>query len=123
VTWGSFNRHALIRLPIQAKTEDGRAVTPPTIEFRLPDGSAHPYLLLTGVAQAMLLGRETDDLDGLLARAEAQPDGSASAEATQVPRGATEIAGELERHHDALEQGDVFPKGMIAEAIRRLRRT
>ena len=54
VTWGRFNRHALIRLPIQATTADGRAVTPPTVEFRLPDGSANTYLLLTGVVTVIL---------------------------------------------------------------------
>ncbi len=54
IVWGEFDRSALVRLPIVARTEDGRPVSPPTIEFRLPDGSAHPHLLLAGVAQVMV---------------------------------------------------------------------
>ena len=44
ITWGAFNRHALVRLPLAAATAEGRVVSPPTLEFRLPDGSAHPHL-------------------------------------------------------------------------------
>ena len=53
VFWGEFNRKALVRLPLVATTEENRRVGVPTVEFRLPDGSAHPYLLLAGIAQAM----------------------------------------------------------------------
>ena len=53
IVWGEYDRSALVRLPMNATTEDGRVVSPPTIEFRLPDGSAHPHLVLAGAAQAM----------------------------------------------------------------------
>lgn len=33
-----------------------------TIEFRLPDGSAHPHLLLAGVAQALVAAGIADVL-------------------------------------------------------------
>jgi glutamine synthetase len=121
VTWGRFNRHALIRLPIQAMTADGRAVTPSTVEFRLPDGSANTYLLLTGIAQAMLAGRELADLDALLERTQARPERADAAQATAVPRNPQEVARELERHRETIERGEVFPPGMIAETIKRLR--
>ena len=91
IVWGEFDRSALVRLPIVATTEDGRPVSPPTIEFRLPDGSAHPHLLLAGVAQAMVEARASADLDGA-ARAHVgdgaqarSRDGHAGADA--VPRG------------------------------------
>ena len=66
VTWGRYNRKALIRLPIVATDEEGRSVSAETVEFRLPDGSAHPHLLLAGIAQAMVAARDFDDLDSLL---------------------------------------------------------
>jgi len=56
VAWGEFDRSALIRLPVTVRAADGRIITVPTIEFRLPDGSAHAHFLLAGAAQAMLFG-------------------------------------------------------------------
>ena len=117
VTWGRFNRHALIRLPIQAMTETGRLVTPPTIEFRLPDGSAHPFLLLAGVAQAMLLGRETDDLDGLLERTSAEGGDGRGQDAEAVPHRFAEVAEALEKHRAGLAAGGVFPDHFISAEI------
>lgn len=113
VTWGRFNRHALIRLPIQVTTEAGRVVTQPTIEFRLPDGSAHPYLVLAGIAQAMLLGRDTDNLEALLSSTEVTNSGNPPREAAQVPRNFGEVAKALEKHSAFLSEGDVFPPAML----------
>ena len=117
VTWGRFNRHALIRLPIQAMTESGRLVTPPTIEFRLPDGSAHPHLLLAGVAQAMLLGRETEDLDGLLGKTATGGGDGRGDGAEPVPRSFAEVAQALEKHRTGLAAGGVFPDHFISAEI------
>jgi len=113
VTWGQFNRHALIRLPIQARTEEGRVVTEPTVEFRLPDGSAHPYLVLAGIAQAFLLGRETENLEALLAATEVTNSEIPHGVAVQVPRNFEEVARELEEYSASLAAGDVFPPGML----------
>jgi glutamine synthetase len=121
VTWGRFNRHALIRLPIQATTGTGRVVTPPTIEFRLPDGSAHPYLLLAGVAQAMLLGRQMTDLDGFLERTSAGGAKGRGQDAEAVPRTFAEVAEALERNRAALTAGGVFPEHMIEAEVAALR--
>lgn len=113
VTWGRFNRNALIRLPIQAAAEDGRIVTQPTIEFRLPDGSAHPYLVLAGVAQAMLLGSEMEDLDELLQRTEVSDSSEHPGTATPVPRSFAQVAHALEEQRAHLERGEVFPQQML----------
>ncbi|MFO7769391.1 MAG: glutamine synthetase beta-grasp domain-containing protein [bacterium] len=118
VTWGKYNRHALIRLPIQARTEDGRTVTPPTIEFRLPDGSCHPHLLLAGVAQAMMLGRETEDLEGLLASTEVgKGDGT---EAVPVPHDFHQAAEAMKKVQSFLEEDGIFPPGFIDRTLERL---
>jgi len=113
VTWGRFNRNALIRLPIQAVAEDGRIVTQPTIEFRLPDGSAHPYLVLAGVAQAMLLGSETVELDELLQSTEVSDSSEHLGTATPVPRSFAQVAHALEEQRAHLERGEVFPQQML----------
>ncbi len=121
MAWGEYDRHALVRLPVVASTPDGRPVSAPTIEFRLPDGSAHPHLLLAGVAQAMLAARADADLDGLIERTAAErvrerPDG-----APRLPAGPAEIADALEAPGGVFAAGGVFPAGylgLIAASLR-----
>jgi glutamine synthetase len=113
MAWGEFDRHALVRLPIVAATPDGRQVSAPTIEFRLPDGSAHPHLLLAGVTQAMIAARAGDALDALLerttsARVRQSPEG-----APRLPKGRAEIATLLGDSRTMLEAGGVFPPSML----------
>ena len=95
MTWGQFNRKALIRLPIVATDAAGRAVSAQTIEFRLPDGSAHPHLVLALVAQAMMTGRATAD----------------------VAKTFADVAAALAAQRGALEAGDVFPQGLIDRVV------
>ncbi len=120
ITWGSFNRLALIRLPIQVETDDGRVVTPPTIEFRLPDGSAHPYLVLAGIAQAMLLGRDTEDLETLLERTKVEFALNEMGSAAPVPKSFHEVASALRQFEEPLMQGDVFPESLLSSLGKRL---
>ncbi len=124
ITWGAFDRHALVRLPVIARTAEGRVVSPPTIEFRLPDGSAHPHLLLAGAAQAMLAGRSVPDLDALLARTAAPRGGGqqvAASDGSRLPSSFREIADLLAAHRSVLEEGSVFPAGLIDQFITILR--
>lgn len=120
VTWGEFDRGALVRLPVLATHPDGRPVAPATVEFRLPDGSAHPHLLLAGVAQAMVAGRGLADLDALLRATEsghAQANGGAG---EPVPSGPAEVAVALRAQRDAFEAGGVFPVVMLEAVLKRL---
>jgi glutamine synthetase len=141
ITWGACDRSALIRLPVVARTESGRAVGPPTVEFRLPDGSAHAHLLLAGAAQAMTRGRATRDLDALLestaggaagasagtppgARAAAPVrarDGGGSGTGLRVPKDPREVADALERDRAVFEEGEVIPGGLIDRRLEELR--
>ena len=122
VFWGEFNRKALVRLPIVATTEDDRTVGVPTVEFRLPDGSAHPYLLLAGIAQAMRFGRDAKNRAELLVRTSADNSGRAGGEGrTPVPRNFQEVAAELESRRAIFEAAGVFPPDMIDGTIRALR--
>ena len=120
VKWGEYDRSALVRLPVVATDPQGRAVSPPTIEFRLPDGSAHAHLLLAGVAQAMMRARSLPDLDALLAATDSSRRGAGGGAA--VPRGFREVGEAMRTHRDVFEAGDVFPPVLIEAQIERLLR-
>ena len=115
-TWGAFDRSALVRLPILARTASGRQTSPTTIEFRLPDGSAHPHLLLAGIAQAMAGAPAPRDAEELLARTAAGGEEAAPA----LPTSFGEIARDLKGHGALFEGGGVFPAGLLEETVRAL---
>jgi glutamine synthetase len=120
IVWGEFDRSALVRLPIVATTADGRAVSPPTIEFRLPDGSAHPHLLLAGVAQAMVEAMEVKGLAALLERTSVVALKRGGAAPMPVPTRFLEVAEALKAHRGALEAGGVFPAVLLDRLIEKL---
>jgi glutamine synthetase len=122
VKWGECDRSALVRLPVVAAAGEGRVVTPPTVEFRLPDGSAHPHLLLAGVAQSMARARATPDLDALLRATAATAAGEPAGKAASLPRSFSEVGEALAQHRAVLEAGGVFPPVLIDAQIGRLRR-
>ena len=72
VTWGESDRARWSGCRSCARP-DGRPVTPPTIEFRLPDGSAHPHLLLAGHRAGALGRREGPGPRGELLELERAP--------------------------------------------------
>ena len=117
VTWGQFNRKALIRLPIVAKDEFGHEVSPPTVEFRLPDGSAHPHLLLAGIAQALVVGKEMENLNETIEKTKA---GSNGGEGASVPRSFKAVATELKNNRELFTEGSVFPAHVIDRIIEEL---
>ena len=119
VTWGHYNRRALIRLPIVATDDKGESVSPETVEFRLPDGSAHPHLLLAGIAQAMVAGRSIENLDAMLEQTSAlRKTGPA---ALAVPRSFMEVADRLAERRATFEAGGIFPAQVIDRTIDALR--
>ena len=120
VTWGRYNRSALVRIPIVPTDETGRPTSPATIEFRLPDGSAHPHLLLAGVAQAMADARLLPNLDAIIDRTAVSAHGTAAAE-HRVPLTFAEIADAVESSRPALEDGGVFTPNMLNRVVATLR--
>ena len=120
VKWGEFDRSALVRLPIVATDASGRPVSPPTIEFRLPDGSAHPHLLLAGVAQAMVRGRATPDLPSLIDATDASRLKAEAGAGAPVPRGFDEVAAALRAQRAVFEAGGVFPAVLLDSVMARL---
>lgn len=117
-TWGESDRRALIRLPIVARDAEGRALTPPTVEFRLPDGSAHPHLLLASVSQALIWARESTDLTEVLERtASSRQDVQGAGRAARVPTSFGEVSRALEVRREIFEAGGVFPPGLIDKIL------
>jgi glutamine synthetase len=121
IVWGDYDRSALVRLPVVATTEDGRPVAPPTVEFRLPDGSALPHMLLAGVSQAMVAGRRTPDVAALLEQTSARNPSSISELGNRVPWNSIEVADALVAHRDVLEDGGVFPTALIDRLVEQIR--
>ena len=121
VNWGDHDRKALVRLPILVTTPAGAVVGAPTIEFRLPDGSAHPHLLLAGIAQAMLYGRATEGIAELLRRTASSSMSEQPGHAAAVPGDFQEVADALDAHRSVLEQGGVFPVHVLDHVVSTLR--
>jgi glutamine synthetase len=109
ISWGAFNRKALIRLPVVAPGVGPEEGWPPTIEFRLPDGSALPHLLLAGMAQALALGHATRDLDALLERTSSRGGDIDAARMPQLPHDREGVDDALAAARPVLEEGNVFP--------------
>jgi glutamine synthetase len=120
LSWGHYNRSALVRIPIVPGDEHGRNTSPATIEFRLPDGSAHPHLLLAAIAQAFVAGHKMTDLDARLERTAIATQGKAPAD-NRVPLTFLEIADALGRSRTMLEAGGVFTPNLLDRVIARLR--
>jgi len=118
-TWGEFDRNALVRLPVVARAADGRAVSTPTVEFRLADGSAHQHLLLAGVAQAAAAAGDMEDLDGLLARTSSKHARVQPGSLTPVPRSTAGVAKALARLREVLEADGVFPPALLDQVMQR----
>lgn len=119
LTWGHYDRRALVRIPTVPTDEDGRATSPGTIEFRLPDGSAHPHLLLAAIAQAVVAGRGATDVDAVLEQTAMS--GSGQVAGTRVPLTFVEIADALAASRAVLEAGGVFTSNLLDRVITLLR--
>ena len=120
VTWGRYNRRALVRIPIIPTDAGGRPTAPATIEFRLPDGSAHPHLLLAAVAQAFVAGHGMADVDSRLERTVVTAQGHAATD-NRVPLTFVEVAEALAGSRGVLEAGGVFTPNMLDRVITLLR--
>ena len=114
---GEFDRRGLVRLPLVARDADGNPMSTPTIEFRLPDGSAHPHLLLAGVAQAAVHGASIENVDGLLAETQASRARVQPGLAASVPKSRSDVADAVAAVRGALEDGDVFPAVLMERVL------
>ena len=115
IQWDFFNRKALVRLPIQSQTAAKEITTPATVEFRLGDGSAHPHLLLAGIAQSFVYAYHMDDknLLDVVNRCRAVKQDSSGNVLIDVPRSAQEVGTVLDSHKPIYVAGGVFHPSFI----------
>ena len=95
------------------------AVSPPTVEFRLPDGSAHPHFLLAGVAQAAVHAAGREDVAEILAETQAQRARVQPGGAVAVPRTRLQVVAATRAARAVFEDGGVFPPGLMDSVLRR----
>ena len=119
VTWGQFNRKALVRLPVTTKDVSGTSVYPETVEFRLPDGSAFPHLLLAGIAQAACHAHGLTNRKEILESMHC--DVPALEQSQKIPAASDAVAELLEEERDVFEADGVFPATLIDTEIVKLR--
>ena len=134
VCWGAHNRAGLLRVPLAFDTparldrvmnprEDGaypEGVARPTIEYRSPDGSAYPHLLLAAVAMCAAAGVGSSDAVALAHRLEVNPQKARDLEGfEQLPATAVAAAHALARDRAFFEQGGMSPR-LIDIVIRKL---
>ena len=125
ICWGHQNRASLIRVPLSfaAKTRLDTVVNPgergeypqnlarPTIEYRSPDGSAFPLLLLAAVTQCAAAGISSSDSLELAKKLEV-PRGSALDldRFEQLPATAVAAGRQLERFRSFYEEQGLEPR-------------
>jgi glutamine synthetase len=119
--WDFFNRKALVRLPIQSRTAQGDIRTPATVEFRLGDGSAHPHLLLAGIAQAFCHAYLMDDTTLMEVVDHCRVHlGKSHDPLEAVPRNQNDIAAILGAHSQIYAAGNVFHPSFIEKFLANL---
>jgi glutamine synthetase len=127
ICWGDRNRSTLVRVPLGwlgvddmfrdanplEEDKGGQWISKQTVELRSPDGSAHIYNLLAGVAAAVLYGLKWQ---GSLEYAEKLylKAGSRDKEAfPQLPESCFDCAGALLEEREVYESAGVFSANVI----------
>lgn len=142
ICWGDRNRSVVIRVPLgwsggaqrmisDANPQDCKcqpeSINKQTFEFRVPDGSADPYLLVAGLIISSLNGLKRSDS---LAQAEKlyvdvnifKPEFKEKlATLKQLPASCFESAEALDAKRSIFEANGIFPKGMIDSRIKNLK--
>lgn len=137
ICWGARNRSSLIRVPLNfaTKVRMDRTMNPeergdypgsisrPTVEYRSPDGSAFPHLLLAGITLCIQDGLLSEDSLQLAANLEVEGNIFAQPELLdrlkQLPPTAVQAAGSLRENRGFFEERG-FPARLIDVVIRKL---
>jgi len=141
ICWGDRNRSVVIRVPLgwsgaqhmigDANPQDcncqPETINKQTFEFRVPDGSADPYLLLAGLIISSLNGIKQPDsleiaeklyVDVNIFKPEFK---EKLAKLKQLPASCYESAEALDAKRATFEANGIFPKGMIDARINKLK--
>ena len=124
VCWGTKNRLALIRIPLWWNFRKGFREADEcrrTFEFRGPDSSANPYLLLAGIAVAVECGlKNPKEAMRIAEDFEAKNIVERSEKYRVLPMSCVEAAENLRRDRKWYETDGVFPKRVIDGIVKRL---
>jgi len=134
ICWGARNRSVLVRVPLGFHTQerpdqimnpDEASAYPdnpgrPTIEYRSPDGSAQPYLLLAAIALCVEDGLSSKDARSLANRLELTGDASEATAFEVLPQTAVAAAEALETKRGFFEAHGIAPQ-IIDIMIEKLR--
>ena len=141
ICWGDRNRSVVIRVPLgwsgaqhmitDANPQDCKcapeSVNKQTFEFRVPDGSADPYLLVAGLIISSLNGIKREDalevaeklyVDVNIFKPEFK---EKLCTLKQLPASCYESALALDAKRATFEANGIFPKGMIDSRIKYLK--
>ncbi|MCR4690928.1 MAG: type I glutamate--ammonia ligase [Lachnospiraceae bacterium] len=123
IGYATANRSAVIRIPAYAKTPETKR-----FELRNPDATCNPYYAYSAILMA--------GLDGIKNKIDPHEKGwgpfdcnlfdlpdEEKAKLTGLPASLPEALDALERDHEYLTAGGVFPKRLIDQMIKRLRKT
>jgi glutamine synthetase len=129
ICWGKRNRLALIRIPLwwnfkSEKTAEAEAFDPCrcTFEFRAPDPSANPYLLLAGIATAVEYGIRNPEETLRIARQRHVETADAEEKKLRIlPSACSESAANLEKNRTRYETDGIFPKAVIDATVKKLK--
>src|SRR4029450_2094579 len=107
------NRSASVRIPVYSQTAKAKR-----IEFRCPDGSSNPYLAFAAMLRAMIEGtknklRPGEPLDKDIYDLEPEE----LAKVPKAPGSLDEALNFLEKDHEFLLPGEVFPKDVTGPWI------
>ncbi len=122
IGYAMANRSAVIRIPAYAKTPDAKR-----FELRNPDATCNPYYAYAAILMA--------GLDGIKNQIDPHEKGwgpydfnlfdlsdEEKKKITGLPSGLSEALDELEKDHDYLTAGGVFPERLLTQLIKRLRK-
>ena len=124
ICWGTKNRLALVRIPLWwnfkkdlRETDSGRR----TFEFRAPDPSANPYLLLAGIAVAVEYGLKNPEKAMKIAEdLNTKNIVKGNKDYKVLPLSCVEAAKNLKRDRKYYEADGVFPERVIDGIIDKL---
>jgi glutamine synthetase len=125
ICWSARNRLALIRIPLWWNFKKGairNGSCRQTFEYRASDAFANSYLVLAGLTVAMNNGLENSE-EALKTAKDLHIDatGTEIGKVRTLPKSCSESAESLERDREYYEEGEVFPKKLIDETIKKLK--
>ncbi len=124
ICWSVRNRLALVRIPLWRNPKKANRFADAqaqTFEYRAPDASANPYLLLAGITLAAHYGLNNPEEALRIAKDLHLNSGRRTQRLKTLPLSCSESARSLESDRHLYEAGGVFPGQLIDKTITSLK--